>query len=327
MDITQIFSAPSTIDTILSNGYKQLDHIYTCDHTLFTKRRSMPKLTIWKIIIYEKENVRLEKVSLKTQPASLNSASTLLPRGVYTTMRTYEGSKVLPLASHLGRLETSAELLGHSISIPHEILYKSLWLAIRGYLPGDTRIRITVDLEISPGELFLSLEPLIIPSAQEYAEGILVSACSIQRENPESKQTTFIEKAEQIRRAMPAGAHECLMLDVNGNILEGLSSNFFSVQNGIVRTAPQGILSGITRALVITAAQKNNIQVHMESAHITDIPKFEEAFITSSTRSVLPVRQIDQWTIGKPGAITRQIQATYWDLIRDELVDLRHLSD
>jgi len=287
----------------------------------------MPGLTIWKIIIYEKEKVRLQKVSYKSTPASLNSASALLPKGVYTTLRTFEGDKVLPLRNHLSRLETSADLLGYRITLPQELLYKSLWMAIKGFLPGDTRIRVTVDLEKSLGDIYLSVEPLMLPSARDYEDGVLVSTCSLHRENPESKQTTFIEKAEEIRKVMPAGSHECLMLDENGYILEGLSSNFFYVQNGIIRTAPQGILSGITRSLVFAAANKLDIPIRMEAAHKTGISEFDEAFITSSTRSVLPVRQIDRWIIGKPGAITRQIQVAYWDLISAQLVDLRRIRD
>lgn len=287
----------------------------------------MPRVTIWKIIIYEKEKVRLQKVSLKSTPASLNSASALLPTGVYTNLRTFDGDKVLPLSNHLTRLETSANLLGHRITLPQEVLYKSLWIAVRGFLPGDTRIRITVDLEKSLGDIYLSVEPLLLPSAQEYEEGVLVSTCSLHRENPESKQTTFIEKAEEIRKLMPAGSHECLMFDENGYILEGLSSNFFYIQNGIIRTAPKGILSGITRSLVFAAANKLDIPIRMEAAHRTDVSEFDEAFITSSTRSVLPVRQIDEWIIGKPGAITRLIQVAYWDLISDQLIDLRQWSE
>lgn len=287
----------------------------------------MPGLTIWKLIIYEKTQVRLQKVSLNLKSASLNSASTLLPRGVYTTFRSYEGNKVLPLGSHLQRLETSADLLGYRINLSTHLLYIGLWMAVKEYLPGDTRIRITVDLEKSIGEIFLSVEPLVLPSLQDYEEGVRVSTCALQRENPESKQTTFIGKAEEIRRLMPPEAHECLMVDKNGLILEGLSSNFFSVQNGIIHTAPKGILSGITRSLVFNAAKKSNFQIQMDAAHMSEISDFDEAFITSSTRSVLPVRQIDQWFIGKPGSITRQVQASYWDLIRDQLVELRGFNN
>lgn len=281
----------------------------------------MPELSIWKIIISENDVLRLEKTPFTKLPASLNSASRLLPKGVYTTMRTYEGSKVLPLQDHLNRLEVSAALLGYEISLNQKIFYKSLQLAMKDFLPGDTRVRFTVDLDHCPGDLYLSIEPLQSPSTQDYAEGVVAMTCPIHRENPESKQTSFIEIAEEIRQRMPPEAHECLLLDEQGYILEGLSSNFFYVQEGKVQTAHQRILFGITRSLVMAAATDTHIPILLKAAHQADIPLFEEAFITSSTRSVLPVRQIDNTIIGMPGPLTKKIQATYWMMIKDKLVD------
>jgi branched-chain amino acid aminotransferase len=282
----------------------------------------MSSISIWKIIISEKETIRLEKFPCNILPVSLNSASRLLPKGVYTTMRTYDGNKILPIQEHLNRLEVSAALLGHNITLNPDLFYRSLQLAIKSYLPGDTRVRFTVDLDHCPGELYLSVEPLQSLSAQEYTEGVAAVTCPVHRENPESKQTSFIQIAEKIRQNMPSEAHECLLLDDQGYILEGLSSNFFYVQEGKVFTAPQGILSGITRSQVIAAAAAEDIVIKLEAAHLNNIYLFEEAFITSSTRSVLPVFQIDDTIIGKPGPLTTKINAAYWKTIINDLLVL-----
>jgi branched-chain amino acid aminotransferase len=282
----------------------------------------MPELAIFKIIISEKDILRLDKVTFKSQPTSLNSASRMLPKGVYTTLRTYEGSKVLPLQDHIKRLEISAKLLGHNISSQKDIFYKSLQIAVKDYLPGDSRVRFTVDLETCPGEIFLSIERLHLPSPRDYAEGVITATCPVHRENPESKNTAFIETAEGIRQKMPLEVHECLLLNEQGQILEGLSSNFFYVREGVVRTASEGILPGITRSLVINAAAAADLPVLLEAAHISDVTMMQEAFITSSTRSVLPVSQIDSTIIGLPGQITKMVQASLWNIINGQLVDL-----
>jgi branched-chain amino acid aminotransferase len=283
----------------------------------------MPDTFIWKIIISEKETIWLERVPFNIQPDSLNSASRLLPKGVYTTMRTYAGTKILPIQEHLKRLEVSAALLGHHITLNPLLFHKSLQLAVQNYLPGDTRVRFTVDLDRCPGDLYLSIEPLRSPSTQDYTKGVVAMTCPVHRDNPESKQTSFIEIAEDIRQKMTPGTHECLLLDDQGYILEGLSSNFFYVQRGKVCTAPQGILSGITRSRVIAAAAAaEDIEITLEAAHLSNIHLFEEAFITSSTRSVLPVYQINNSVIGNPGPLTTRIQAAYWESIKNDLVDL-----
>lgn len=284
----------------------------------------MPDLAIYKLIISEKQAVKLNNFQLQPATLSLNAASRLLPKGVYTTLRTFEGKKILPLQQHLARLKVSAALLGHHIQINEQLIYHAIREAVEPIFPGDSRIRLTVSLENNPGELYLSIEPLKAPSNIDYQEGVVVETVPLYRENPEAKQTSFIEIAEQVRQILPPDAHEGLMVDEQGHILEGLSSNFFYIRDDTLWTAPQGVLSGITRSVVLAAAANENIPVNLVAASIMDIPTFEEAFITSSTRSVLPVRKIDHFIIGsgKAGPLTQVLAKAYWNEIKGRLVDL-----
>jgi branched-chain amino acid aminotransferase len=285
----------------------------------------MPDLAIYKLIISENGQVKLKNIPIPTRNLSINSASRLLPGGVYTTFRTYQGNKVLPLQHHLDRLEASAALLRNEVKLEESIVYEAIRAAVTDYLPGDTRIRLTVPLEYDQGELFISIEPLKSPSEQDYAKGVWVVTYPLHRENPEAKQTSFIEIAEQIRRKLPTGVHEGLLLDEQGRILEGLSSNFFYVLDNKLWTAPQGVLSGITRSLVLVAASAENLPVVFKAAPVTEIQKFDEAFITSSTRSVLPIQKINEFIIGKgeKGPVTQRLSNAYWNVIKGMLVDLK----
>jgi branched-chain amino acid aminotransferase len=285
----------------------------------------MPELAIYKLIISENGRVKLKNIPVPARNLSLNSASRLLPGGVYTTFRTFEGNKVLPLQHHLDRLEASAALLGHKVKLEESIVYDAIRAAVTDYLPGDTRIRLTVPLEYELGELFISIEPLKSPSEEDYVKGIWVVSYPLHRENPEAKQTSFIKIAEQIRRELPPGVHEGLLLDDQGNILEGLSSNFFYVLDNKLWTAPQGVLSGITRGLVLAAASAENLPVVFRAAPVTEVPMFDEAFITSSTRSVLPVHKIDDFIVGKSEKrpLTQLLSIAYWNVIKGMLVDLK----
>jgi branched-chain amino acid aminotransferase len=285
----------------------------------------MPNLTIYKIIISENRQVKIRKIPFPQKLTSLNAVSRFLPRGVYTTFRTYEGNKLLPLEHHLKRLETSARLLGYQIQLDERLMYHAIREAIRSYLPDDTRIRLTVGIEGILGETFLSIELLKSPSLADYHSGVSTVTVPLHREIPEAKQTSFIATAEQIRKRLPPHAHEGLLINENGQILEGLSSNFFYIHNQILWTAPHGVLSGITRSLVLKAASTQKIPVQFKAAQVTDIPTLEEAFLTSSTRSVLPVTKIDDCIVsnGKVGSLTKILSAGYWKEIKDQLVDLK----
>jgi branched-chain amino acid aminotransferase len=103
------------------------------------------------------------------------------------------------------------------------------------------------------------------------------------------------------------------MVGENGLLLEGLSSNFFAIIDGVAWTARESVLSGITRSLVIQAAQRIGVELNLQAVAYNRIPELQEAFLTSATRAVLPVRQIDATLVGSgvPGPLTRQLGEAY----------------
>ena len=126
------------------------------------------------------------------------------------------------------------------------------------------------------------------------------------------------------------------MVDEAGRILEGLTSNFFAVKGGELWTNEEGVLSGITRSLVLDEAVRIELPVNYKSIMITEIPILEEAFITSSSRGILPVKQIDDVYIGsgqpagpgkpacpcQPGPITKRLVDCLEDRIRNEVEEI-----
>jgi branched-chain amino acid aminotransferase len=270
----------------------------------------MPDIAAWKII---DSDTRIQELSLDPLPDSMNTASRQLPGGVYTTLRTFGGGRLLPLEDHFRRLVESARLAGNLLRLDESRVRLALAEALRRFSSGEARLRIQVDLERCPGEVYMILEPLRIPSPEEYAHGVRALTVSLQRENPGSKQVSFIEVAESVRRRLPPGVNEALLVGEGSRILEGLSSNFFAVKEGVIWTAEEDVLPGITRSLVIEAARKLGLAVRLECVRLLELPLLEEAYLTSSSRSVLPVRQINEIVIGQgePGAITKRLMEAY----------------
>ena len=119
--------------------------------------------------------------------------------------------------------------------------------------------------------------------------------------------------AKRIRQKRTGKAYEQLMLDATGHILEGGSSNFYGVLDGAFCTADQGVLEGITRKIILDLVQELAIPLRLEAVQIDDLPKLTEAAISSSSRGLLPVVQIEDQMIGdgRPGPICQQIEAAY----------------
>jgi len=278
----------------------------------------VPEILVWKLNL-ENDQYHKTRITFKKIPVNLNEVSKLLPGGAYTTFRTFNHNQVLSLNAHFSRLKETAFLVKKEIAINSESLRVALREAVSEFENGDMRVRIVVDLEVEPGIVYFAIEKLNTPSIQDYQQGVKVITRKMHRNNPKAKLTEFITAASAARSGIK-DIEEILMISENGQILEGLSSNFFGVCNGKVFTADEGVLSGITRSAVIRCAEKANIPLSYKLISISDIRELEEAFITSTSRSILPVNQIDHVVIGngKPGSITLTLMKQLQELICEE---------
>lgn len=276
-----------------------------------------------KIIIWQLENDGSKEL-LPIEAASMDDVTRQLPAGVYTTFRTYHKIKVLHLEEHFSRLQESATLLGKRIQISRLFIRESIRAAILLQHDQEHRVRINIDLQDKPGTLYIIIEPLVVLPSKAYRDGVQVIFSHLHRENPTAKSTAFVQIADVERKRLLDGVNEALMVDPDGNILEGLSSNFFGIQNNTLFTAEEGVLKGITRSQVLRCAESAGILVVRKPVNVKDLPLLTEAFITSASRGVLPVVQIETTRIGngKPGRITRAIENLFNQMIEGEIEEI-----
>jgi CTP:molybdopterin cytidylyltransferase MocA/branched-subunit amino acid aminotransferase/4-amino-4-deoxychorismate lyase len=285
------------------------------------------KILNWKLTLLGND-YQVEAKTFAQDPekpiASLDDVSLLLPGGAYTTFRTYFHSKAIRFQEHILRLADSARRTHTEVILQPEGLRNALRHILQHSPFADARVRVTLDLENEPGNLYVSLEELHTPPVEAYAAGVRVNTQQMHRENPRAKLTGFIATAAGFRARMPQGINETLMVQEDGIILEGLSSNFFAKQAGVLRTAEQGVLTGITRAIVLDIARKLALPLEFEGVHTPQIPLLEECFITSASRAVLPVVQIDEQVIanGQPGPVTMQLIEKFQEWVESEAEEI-----
>ncbi len=251
----------------------------------------------------------LQRIEFSHQPTTLDEATRLLPPGGYTTLRTYCGNKVLRLEDHFRRLEDTTRLAGIPLKVDRTRLRKALREAISRFPGPEKRVRVVVDMDRTPGTAYIILEELKTPDPESYRAGVKAVTRTMQRTNPRAKLTSFINQAGKVRENLPPDVNEALMVSEAGFVLEGLSSNFFGVKNGTLQTASEGVLFGITRTMVIRVIEDSGFPLRFDAVKKSDLSFLDEAFITSASRSVLPVTTIDGAPIGngKPGEITLAI--------------------
>lgn len=279
----------------------------------------MGEVSVWQLRPARVYGGEALPVQLDTAPGSLDESSKMLPGGGYTTFRTFGANRVMQFDSHIARLEETARLAGKPVTLPATHVRAALRQAVTSYPSEEKRVRITLDLEQEIGSVYIAVEELRVPAADQYLHGVRTVTRQARRENPKAKLTNFIKTAGAIRGKLPPGINEALMV-ANGTILEGLTSNFFAIIEGELWTAEEGVLSGLTRALVLEEATATGLVIRLSPVPVDSLPRAQEAFITSASRAVLPVIQIDDLLIGdgQPGPVTLDLLARYQARIEAE---------
>jgi branched-chain amino acid aminotransferase len=250
----------------------------------------------------------LETVSYSAD--SLQDAVQYEPAGVYTVTNTFNRTRTLRLHAHLDRLEQSAGQEGIELVLDRSRLREALRQMIEAADFGDVRFRLSIPQD-QPDHMIITLEPFTpLPSATVYSGVRCVLAPGLARRKPASKTNDWM--TERSRFNKPPGVHEALLVNDEGQILEGLGSNFYAVLNGELRTAGEHVLAGIAQQIVFIVAPPLII-LRRDAVHVDDLPLLDEAFITSSSRGIISVVQIDDQIIGDgtPGPRTMALRRVY----------------
>lgn len=246
-----------------------------------------------------------------TSATTLDSWSRTLPDGWYTTFRTFDtGQRALGLHWHLQRLLLPAQHYHLSLNLDANILRQRIADCLSRLHRQEWRIRLTLTPQ---PQLWMAVEPLHLPAPEIYQNGVCVALTQAHRDNPTEKNTAFIQQSAQTRNNLAAQNHYEGLLTHNHRILEGLTSNFYSIQDNALVTAKYNILPGVTRRIVLTLARQIGLPIVYRAPRTTQIAHFTEAFLSSSSRGIVPIVQIDETRIaeGAPGIWTTRLMHAY----------------
>jgi branched-chain amino acid aminotransferase len=193
---------------------------------------------------------------------------------------------------------------------------------VMGVYPGDNPIRVAI-ITWSWGA-YLGEEAL--------EKGIRIKVSSFTRHHVNVMMTkakicgNYVNSVLAKREVMKMGYDEALMLDTEGYVSEASGENIFMVKNGVLKTTPlTSILPGITRDSVIQIAKAKKITLLEERFTRDELYTAQEAFFTGTAAELTPIREVDDRIIGdgKPGPTTKEIQATFFDIVRGKNPEYR----
>jgi branched-chain amino acid aminotransferase len=250
--------------------------------------------------------------------------------GVYEVVRTY-GRQVFLFEPHQKRLRESAARIALPVPFSDEEMMARI-RATLDVLPGQAEAYVRILLTRGVGEftydpgacpeptLVIITKPLAVPPASVYEEGVTVSLVDVVRNHPQSvspriKSNNLLNNALAMQAALSRGGFEALMRNHRGEIVECSQSNFFMVREGEVLTPPleAGLLAGVTRGFVFELGRECGIPVREAHVHDHDLDAASEAFLTSTTKEIVPIVRIDDRLVGagRPGPVTTDLLAAF----------------
>jgi len=258
----------------------------------------------------------------------------LYGEGVYETLRTYNGQPFL-FDRHMARLRKSAGMIALPVPLTDTELDARFRETMRAAGLGDAPEReayirllvtrgigeLTYDPAATPmPSIVVIVKPNAHPAKEVFERGVRVSLVGVVRNHPSTvnpliKSNSLLNNALGMQEAIRKGGFEGVMRNFKGELAECTQSNLFIVKNGAALTPPldAGLLPGITRGFLFEVGVELDIPVREAVLRDADLLGADEAFLTSTTREVVPIVQVDEHKIGTgaPGPVTQALLDGY----------------
>ncbi|WP_103019551.1 aminotransferase class IV [Salinibacter altiplanensis] len=241
--------------------------------------------------------------------------------GVYEVARAEDGA-LFQLDAHRRRLARSLA----AIQITG-LDTDTLWTRVRGLLPrngldeGPAKVYLQITRGAAPRQHAFPdapVEPTVYarasahaPPLDKWANGVKVILRPDQRwDRCDIKSLNYLPNVLANQAAQEAGAYEALLVR-DGFVTEGSHSSVAAVFDGTVTLHPftNRTLPGITREVVLELCEDRGLPVEKFPVAVDDLPDAEELFLMGTTTGVMPIVQVDDWTVGDgtPGPVAQEL--------------------
>lgn len=274
-----------------------------------------------------------ELFSLSEARVPIHDRSFLFGDSVYEVIATFRGRPFF-IRDHLQRLRASAA--GIYLNLPWDDTWfeTQIRMGLNHMNGQDAYIRIVVSrgwgdfnidietVETSPRCIFI-FKPLPTLPVRFREKGLILAVPKTRRNSPYSlnpafKTGNYLNNILCLKEARDQEADDALILDLNGDVTELTTSNFFIVRHGEIWTSPLdiGILDGITRRYLIQIARDLGYQVVERRFDLETVLSADEAFASSTLKGALPVWKVNGHVIREgAGPINQVLDQAYWKYV------------
>ena len=248
--------------------------------------------------------------------------------GVYEVCEV-RGGRIVDERRHMARLQRSLD----ELRIPMPMSLRALGIVQRETIrrnrvtDGIVYLQITRGVSrrdhgfppagTAPGIVVMARSLDSAGNERTAAEGIAVVTLPDNRwARVDIKSISLLPNVLAKQAARERGAKEAWLVDRDGRVTEGSSSNAWIVTGGgrvVTRPAETGILRGITRAVLIEALERQGLALEERAFTVAEAYEAREAFITGASQIVMPVIRIDGRMIGngRPGPLATALRRDF----------------
>lgn len=243
--------------------------------------------------------------------------------------------RLLFFDEHLDRLFNSARLINLELQFDRTTLFEQARKLLQQFNQANAYLRIIITRGISDIGLYSEKELsqniiMIVKNAPHYKEelytkGIYLNLVERLRNDKESldpnaKSGNYLNNILAIQEAKKLNAYDAIMENKHGEITEGTTFNIWLVKDEIVSTphSDSGLLKGITRGKLIDFIKEKNIPFQEVKCTKNDFYNADEVFITSSTKGIMPVYQLNSRVYHDklaPNSITKKLMNIYTESV------------
>ncbi len=259
-----------------------------------------------------------EFIPLKDAKVSVLDRGFIFADGIYEVIPAFSG-KIFRLTQHLKRLQDN--LTAIKINNPcNEEQWQTIFNALiekNNYNNTDCSVYLQVTRGVAKRDhvfpadstptVFVMVSPLAPVNPEILKKGLsVIIREDIRWQYCNIKSISLLGNIILKQEAAENNADEAILVR-NGNVTEGAASNIFIVKDGIIKTPAKDktLLPGITRDLIVEIAQKKGLTCEQTSISLDELLKADEVWLSSSTKEVSPVCQIENKPVadGKPGPV------------------------
>jgi branched-chain amino acid aminotransferase len=248
-------------------------------------------------------------------------AGFLLGDGLFESLRARGGLPYL-LERHLQRLFAAAVELEFANMPSPDAVAEQVHRTLRRAALSDAYVRVTVTrgtggVGLAPpgGAPTVVVAVLPVRPLAPVDSGIVATVLWRQRERRAAAKSTSWQSAVLARRRVEAcGADEGIYVSASGRVLEGVSSNVFTVAGGQLLTPPVSeCLPGITRARVLELALEHGLPVLQAPLELDALMRADEVFVTNAVQGLRAVEAMSGTAIGRrrPGGVFEALHRLY----------------